>query len=341
MLVRPAASPSQLALADPEFQREVAWAANAVGATALHFEGQSALPLGSLLALRRSGYSLIFSVHDFGLFCPRPHLFELPLGAFCHYCRDAERCRNCLAQTWRLDAGHQEERRRLAAELLGEAGAVVFPSAFLHAELRHLFPALPEGRVRILEPMRTADHALHPTGRVPLRHVAYVGSVQPHKGALVLEETIARMSVAGLPPLRWSVHGGGDAALLRRLRRLPGVEIHGYYRTGALPTLLMRREVDLALLLSVVPESYSLSLSECLAAGVPVLAFDHGAIGERLRRQPGAGELVDPESGAAGVATRLTALLRTGVERLAPTGALSAAPAASAMLEIYRAMGLA
>jgi glycosyltransferase involved in cell wall biosynthesis len=170
--------------------------------------------------------------------------------------------------------------------------------------------------------------------------VAYVGSVQPHKGAHVFEEVARRLNGSGPSPIRFSVHGGGDPELLHRLKGVPGVEVHGYYRSGTLPDLLRRRAVDLALLLSVVPESYSLSLSECRAAGVPVLAFDHGAIAERLRRD-GGGELVPPEKGAAGVAERLRELLQAGVVRPRPTELPTAAPAAAAMVSLYRGLGLA
>jgi glycosyltransferase involved in cell wall biosynthesis len=109
---------------------------------------------------------------------------------------------------------------------------------------------------------------------------------------------VRRMEQEGLS---WSVYGGGDPELVSRLRRLPRVRVRGYYRSGTLPHLLRRDGIDLALLLSVVPESYSLTLDECLSAGVPVVAFDLGAVSERLPRL-GAGELVRLETGAEGVA---------------------------------------
>src|SRR6202035_736868 len=84
----------------------------------------------------------------------------------------------------------------------------------------------------------------------------------------------------------------------RRGAAAGGMRIRGYYRAGSLPRLLRRDGVDLALLLSIVPESYSLVLSECRAAGVPVVAFDHGAVADRIRAE-GGGLLVAPEEGGA------------------------------------------
>jgi glycosyltransferase involved in cell wall biosynthesis len=115
-------------------------------------------------------------------------------------------------------------------------------------------------------------------------------------------EQVVRLVEAAAPgAVRWSVYGGGDADLLARLRRLPRVRVRGYYRSGSLPRLLAADRVDLALLLSIVPESYGLTLSECRAAGAPVVAFDLGALADRLRAQ-GGGWLVPLAAGAQGVA---------------------------------------
>jgi glycosyltransferase involved in cell wall biosynthesis len=152
----------------------------------------------------------------------------------------------------------------------------------------------------------------------PLRRVAFVGAVQPHKGALVFEELVGMLDSAdGGSRLRWSVFGGGDREILGRLRRMPRVAVRGYYRAGALPALLVRHRIDLALLLSVVPESYGFTLGECRLAGVPVIAFDHGAFAARIR-EDGCGVLVPLAEGASGVARALTALGRANIAPVPP-----------------------
>ncbi len=357
--------PSPIALADPGFEAAVAHAAALVGARWLHVEGLAAMPLASLLALQQrenggAGLRLLLSVHDFGLFCPRPHLLEVPAHAFCGYSRDLARCARCLGETWPVADGFQAERRALAGRLLAAADSVTFPSRFLLQTHRELFPGLPAavyGRQRVIEPElepeldpaespgrrpRLTDGPL-PARRPasPPRHVAFVGNVLPHKGALVFAELVERLR-GEVPAVRWSVYGGGEAALLRRLGAVQGVRVRGYYRAGSLPGLLRRDRVDLALLLSVVPESYSLTLSECRAAGVPVLAFDHGAIADRVREQ-GGGLLVDPAAGAAGMANVLAGVLSGAVEL--PGGAVAPAPdpparAAEAFAALYRALGI-
>jgi glycosyltransferase involved in cell wall biosynthesis len=334
--------PSPVALADAAFEQAVLRAVREVGARALHVEGLAAMPLASLLALRRQGLELVLSVHDFSLFCPRPHLLESPELRFCNYSRDNRRCARCLAADWNVPPGFQQERQALARELLLAAAAVVYPSDFLRRRHLELFPGIPAERQRVVEPPspRAAEPPPARSG-MPVRHVAYIGKFLPLKGALVFEEVIHRMA-SSFPGLRWSAYGGGDPELLLRLRRLPGLRVRGYYRSGSLIDHLRRDRVDLALLLSIVPESYSLALSECLAAGVPVAAFDHGAIAERLRRH-GGGLLVEPEAGAAGIAAAVAARingLRIPGENQTPENPAPAGGAAQAFADLYRELGL-
>jgi glycosyltransferase involved in cell wall biosynthesis len=272
---------------DDELERAVRSAIELLGATSLHVEGLAGLPLRSLL--RFKDLDLTLALHDFAAFCPRPHLLEHPQLRFCWYSRDLARCGRCLQQ----EDAYQAERRAIAAELLASAD-LIFPSDFLRRTYAELFPGLPPERQRIVPPT-DGIAPLPPRKPGPVRHVALIGGVQAHKGALVFEEVAKRVD------LRWTVYGGGDPELLTRLRRLPRVRIRGYYRNGTLPRLLRQDGVDLALLLSIVPESYSLVLDECMAASVPVIAFDLGAVGDRLT----SGQLVPPAEGAEGIVRAL------------------------------------
>ncbi len=298
-LLFPGSPPSPIALEDSAFENAVRSAVEILGARTLHAEGLYGLPPASLLRLGRAGLDLSLALHDFAVFCPRPHLLERPQLQFCRYSRDLDRCGRCLRQDWPVEDAFQQQRRESGAELLASASSLIFPSAFLRRTYQDLFPGLAPERLRFVAP--AGGPTASPPAPGPVRHVALVGGVQAHKGALVFEDVVRRMEGSGL---RWTAYGGGEPELLARLRRLPRVRIRGYYRSGTLPRLLRRDRVDVALLLSIVPESYSLVLDECVSAGVPVLAFDLGAVGERLP-QLEAGSLVRLEEGAEGVVRAL------------------------------------
>lgn len=316
----PGAAPSpKTTLDDAACEAAVRRAAERIGARAVHAEGLAGLPPASLLHLTREGLTLLLSLHDFAALSPNPH--EWPLGI-------------------------HEERSALAAELLAAAAAVIFPSEFLRRFHAERLPGIapdwaPEkaaGRWHVLEPPIASTVALPRSAPRPLRHVAFAGSVQPHKGSLVFAEVVRRMAGEGL---RWSAYGGGGAETLRELRR-SGVRVRGYYRSGSLPALLQRDGVDLALLLSTWPESHNLVLSECVVAGVPVAAFALGAIAERVPRL-GAGRLVPLELGAEGIAAALQEMRRDGPPVVPDESArLLADPvsAAAGYLALYRELGL-
>ena len=154
-------------------------------------------------------------------------------------------------------------------ELLDAAAATIFPSHFLRAHYG--------GRGEVIEPGSPATRIDPPADR---RAIAFAGSVKPHKGGELLPDIIRATSNA-----EWHVFGGGDEHLLRALRGI--AHVHGYYRAGTLPRLLARHRVGLVVLPSIVPESFGLVLSEAWLAGAAVIAFDRGALAERIRREGG------------------------------------------------------
>jgi glycosyltransferase involved in cell wall biosynthesis len=183
--------------------------------------------------------------------------------------------------------------------------------------------------------------------RGPLRHAAFVGRVDTGKGGEVFAEAVERLRRAGeAPSLRFSVFGGaGDSGLLSRLRRLSGVRVRGYYRDGSLPGRLAASRVELALLLSIVPESYGLTLDECAAASVPAVAFAHGALGERVAAAGGL--LLPAPAGLPSDAAALAALLArlaSGEQALPAPPAIppgrSPRAAAEAWARLYAELGL-
>jgi hypothetical protein len=308
------------------FIEAVRQATERIGARAIHVDGLAGLPADALLRLTHEGMSLLLTLHDFAALCPQPHRVEKPELRSCPSCPDPAHC---------------ESRRAVVADLLAAARAVVFPSGFMRRIHAQLFPGLEGGHWRVLEPpiASTVAWPRQPPGPspVPLNHVAFLGSVQPHKGSAVFRQA---RQLAG-EGLRWSAYGGGDVDELRELRRL-GVRVRGYYRSGSLPALLRRDGVDLALLLSIVPESHSLVLSECVAAGVPVAAFALGALAERVPLL-GAGRLVPLEQGAEGIAAVLREMRRDGPPAVPEESArllIDPVSAAAGHLALYRELGL-
>ncbi len=222
---------------------------------------------------------------------------------------------------------------------------MVYPSEFLRRRHAELFPGARPGLERVIGPPMPGPPAEGVAERAPgdraggFRRVAFVGAYRRHKGALVFEELLRSFPKAGSGAVRWSIFGSGDPALLLEAKRL-GARVVGHYRAGGLPRLLRNERVDVALLLSIWPETFGLTLGECRAAGVPVIAFEHGAIADRIAAE-GGGLLVPPELGAAGVGALLERVLAGEVEVPAFRGRTAGPSATEAAVErgdLYRTL---
>lgn len=304
------------------------------GAKAIHLEGTSGAPVAGVLRLLDAGVSVVVSVHDFSLFCARPHLLEQPMDRFCDYSRDFDRCHRCFGQDGDVPKNQQAEWRELARRLLASARGVIFPSRFLLEKHRELF-SLPQLRGEVIEPGAAAAQVIASVHR-ERRGVAYAGSVQRHKGAHLLPDVARALARRGVD---LHVFGGGDRDLLRALREVPNVVVHGYYRNGTLPSLLARHRVGLVMLPSIVPEAYCLTMSEAWQAGASVAAFDAGAMAERIRRD-GGGWLAPLAAGAEGLVDVVERWLSGELDVCAPIVSASPADAARAHCELYKRWGL-
>lgn len=289
------------ALYDDAFIDAVHESVAITGARVLHLEGADGIPTGSALRLIDEGLDVILSLHDFALIAENPHHID--------------------------EHDVSSERRELGVELLRRARAVVYPSRFLDRIYDHAGTIIPAGIPSIPRPSRST------TPHRP--RIAFVGSVKPRKGAHLMKPIVEAFRGRGI---EWFVFGGGDAHVLTALRALPDVTIHGQYAMGALPGLLAQHDIDLVLLTSVEVETYSLTLSESWLAGVPVIAFAHGAIEERVQNE-GGGWLVPLSSGVDGVVAAIQRWLGGETLPAVPTIIETAEDAAREYVALYEKFG--
>lgn len=111
----------------------------------------------------------------------------------------------------------------------------------------------------------------------PRKVIGVLGAIGPQKGANVvsaLSEAVAGRSDLGL-------------ALIGRIAPGyplgPHVPLHGAYVIEDIPMLAARYGITHWLIPSIWPETFSYTVHECLATGLPTLAFDLGAQGDAVR----------------------------------------------------------
>ncbi len=110
-----------------------------------------------------------------------------------------------------------------------------------------------------------------------------LGSLSDAKGLGLISAAAIEAERQGLL-LDWRVIG----AIRRRIPLWPeaNLSIHGEYAEADLPAILERERPDAFLFASVIPETFSYTLSLAMRTGLPIVALDIGAIGERLRDYP-------------------------------------------------------
>lgn len=130
----------------------------------------------------------------------------------------------------------------------------------------------------------------HRFGKRGRLNVAFLGGMVPQKGSLMARELIP-MDKGGI---NWFVLGAiGDKKILEISQE--NCFFSSTYKKEELPQLLEDNEIDVVCILPIWPETFSYTVSEAWLNGIPIVATDIGAVGERIRRT-GGGWLVAPDA---------------------------------------------
>lgn len=239
--------------------------------------------LGWATAQRRGGANLRFYLHDFHAVCPVWTLVGLG-GVHCGV-PDLHECARCLPANkapflalmpnldlpaWRATWGH----------FLAHCNEITAFSPSSVAILVAAHPELDAARIRI-QPHDTAylgpPVAPYEAPRGHFTTIAVVGFISEYKGAAIVKE-MAELIAREELPARIVVFGSLEGA-----RPTPSLAVTGPYAPGDLPVLLRREGVSVALLPSIVHETFSYVTAELMHFGVPLAVFDIGAPAERVR----------------------------------------------------------
>jgi len=229
-------------------------------------------------------------LHDYGFYCPQVTMVGRN-GRFCGAPRlsECERCTKELGNEIQEEIGAEQLRQR-SRSWLQAARKVFAPSQDARDRLASYFPNVTI-HVSDLETssVLAAKEPILPGARsaADVVRVGVIGAINKPKGYEILLEC-ARDAAARNLPLEFIVIGyTHNDRLLSETRRC---FVTGPYEEGELHGLLTRENCDLAFLPAVWPETWSYVLTEVMHFGLPVVAFDIGAIRDRLRaaRWPGA-----------------------------------------------------
>lgn len=277
----------------------------------VHVHHLTCLSTDLIDAAQERGVSVVMTLHDFWMGCPRGQRIT-PELELCETI-DVRRCAPCLTRMWsgwfgvgrdgpnvpeaERDARDIEQLERYHAwirERLLRVDRLVTPSE----SSRRLFglQGIPVEKITVVvngldpAPFSSIARTARPTGS-PFRF-GYIGSVIPTKGVHDVVLAFASLASRGGPEMELHVHGevlgwheiGGYDATLREAAApvADRVFFHGRYETAEAPSILS--SFDALIVPSRWVEAFCLTLREGFLANVPVIVADHGAMREAYPR---------------------------------------------------------
>jgi len=262
-----------------------------LGIERIHIRHLIQQPLGTVSEVAHAlGIPTVLSTHDFYMVCPSPVLLDEQLeycGGVCtpghgRCFLDGEFLQSAPVNLKHEWIGEWQVRSRRVLEL-AESVVATTPSA---AEiLKATYPEI-EGKLAVIEhgrdaaeySDRRAEGSRHP-GPLRIMTTAQWGE---HKGMRLLRDVAER---AGLG-VEWHILG------LRSDDLFDVGASHGAYIRDDFAALVREIDPDVTALFSIWPETYSHTLTESWALGIPVLATDLGAFHDRVTAY-GGGMLFD------------------------------------------------
>jgi hypothetical protein len=101
--------------------------------------------------------------------------------------------------------------------------------------------------------------------------IGFMGNFSPEKGSRVFADLVKLCAAEKLPIKWWIIGGIGDEQSFLRANSLMNVQTTGFYSTEELPMLIKTLKLDLGLILSIFPESYSKLSRECWQQELPLI----------------------------------------------------------------------
>ena len=239
--------------------------------------------ISSLISLKNTkNIFLDVKVHDFLALCPSPHLMNLR-DVYCLVPNDLNICTECLKSNnnW-YHSWYPEEKkpadisswRNSFNNLLKIANRINF---FDQSSIE----ILSRGLDFDLDKVDVTPHQIsHLVYQKPIEisgplHIGILGTLSLAKGLEIirmLEEYIDRKNIC----VRISVIGNVTSTLP------DSINIYGEYERQNLPNIVKELGVNIIFMASIVPETFSYTLSEAIQMKLPVLSFDVGAQGSRV-----------------------------------------------------------
>lgn len=264
----------------PEAMDELTTLLAALGVSRVHFHHWLGLDSCLMALAERLGVPQDVTLHDYYAVCPQISLTQTDH----HYCgeKGLEQCHQCLRQQPAPGNASIEAWRERHQQWLATSERIIAPSQDTAKRIQHYLPTLPVQAIahpdtEHMQPLAPQWQA--PNANEPLR-VAVIGALSAIKGADVLE-AVANVAKQRSLNMEFKLFGFG----YRSFAKLTTLSVTGAYQEEQLPEMLAEWQPHIVWFPAQWPETYSYTLSTCIAMGLPVVSTNLGAQPERLQQR--------------------------------------------------------
>lgn len=249
----------------------------------VHFQHLGHHCLSLPLIAKANGAGVVFSAHDFFLISSRYNLLNHELRYFEDDIKWVLSADISLKRSDNVEFGGEQTRRAFVAHMLDSVDAILFGTEHSRHLTHTIYPRLDNKMSLVLgipSPETTAPVGAKPYKPLNGRRlgVAVIGNFLRTKGA---DTVLSVIEIASPDLFEFHIFGYVHPeyeGILNNLGR-SNVHVYGRYSAGDIDAL---KVADVALNLSIWPETYCISLSEAWQNGLIPIVSDVGALGDRV-----------------------------------------------------------
>ena len=224
-------------------------------------------------------------IHDYFVVCPSYTLLN-NFGKYCFVPRDYSICNKCLKKhggEFKIFNTYYEnitEWRKRFAKFLSVVDEIICFSQSSKNILLKAYPRI-EGKIAVIPHVVDYLPSLKsgPARDNDVINIGFIGAINYEKGLVIIKDMLKLIRKKKYKNIKIVIIGTTSEAISDK-----NLIITGVYDRQKLPDLANKYKINLFLISSICPETFSFTTEEVIKMNVPVAVFNIGAQAERVKK---------------------------------------------------------